>query len=739
MAELRYDFGLVGLGVMGRNFILNVADYAFTAFGHDLDEDKVKSLITEGGDTNKINASSNVLAFINSLSSPRKIMLLVPAGIAVDRVIEGLISYLEKGDIVIDGGNSFFTDTDRREEYLKTKGINFFGAGISGGAKGARLGPSIMPGGSNEAYKMVQPIFEAVAAKYRGEPCVAYLGPKSAGNYVKMVHNGIEYGLMQLTSEIYDILKKLGGFSNPELHRIFAKWNQGRLQSFLVEITSEILVKEDTLADGYLVDNILDKAKQKGTGKWTSQNAMDLGIPIPSIDMAVSMREISALKEERLHAAKVFSKTSFQNRLITPKHPRTIFFSKDIYLGCPFKLHYPSIDNMVELVRYKGQGCELFKRDLARAFRQFPVDPGDISKLGYAVDGHLFFDQVLPMGMRSSAMICQRVTGSIQSVMMDMGYSVLAYLDDFGGVEEPDTADEAFQALGRLLRDFGLQEADNKACPPSTKMEFLGILLDTQALTLEVTEKRLLEITGLVDCWLGKTHATRREIQSLVGKLNFVASCVRPGRVFISRMLTFMSGLPNRGKFQLSSDFRLDLMWWHEFLPLYNGVSMMPWTEWSEPDAVVACDACLVGCGGWFLGKYFHAGFPEAILRQDLSINCLEFLTLVVSARLWGRHWKGMRILVQCDNLVTVQVVKSGRTQNCFLQSCLRELCFLAATHEFEISAVHIAGVSNRIPDALSRWDLGEVYPATFHSLVSDFSLEEYCVCNADFEFCHNW
>ena len=312
MNNLAYDFGLVGLGVMGRNFILNVADKGFTAFGHDLDEDKVKSLITEGGNTNKINASSNTQAFINSLSAPRKIMLLVPAGKVVDKVIEGLLPHLDKGDIIIDGGNSFFTDTDRREEYLKSKGINFFGAGISGGAKGARLGPSIMPGGSNEAYKVVQPIFEAVAAKFEVEPCVAYLGPKSAGNYVKMVHNGIEYGLMQLTSEIYDILKRSGDFNNKEIHKIFDKWNQGRLQSFLIEITAEILKKEDDIGDGYLVDKILDKAKQKGTGKWTSQNAMDLGIPIPSIDIAVSMREISALKKERIQAGKAYSKTPLE-------------------------------------------------------------------------------------------------------------------------------------------------------------------------------------------------------------------------------------------------------------------------------------------------------------------------------------------------------------------------------------------------------------------------------------------
>jgi len=306
MNEVTYDFGLVGLGVMGRNFILNVVDKGFTAIGLDLDKDKVKSLLLEGGDTSKVNASSDAEDFVNSLSTPRKIMLLVPAGIAVDKVIEGLLPHLDKEDILIDGGNSFFTDTDRREEYLKSKGVNFLGAGISGGAKGARIGPSIMPGGSHVAYKMVQPIFEAVAAKHKGEPCVAYIGHKSAGNYVKMVHNGIEYGLMQLTSEIYDILRKLGGFTNQELQGLFAKWNQGRLQSFLVEITAEILAKKDALAEGYLVDNILDKAKQKGTGKWTSQNAMDLGIPVPSIDIAVSMREISALKKERGKAADIY-------------------------------------------------------------------------------------------------------------------------------------------------------------------------------------------------------------------------------------------------------------------------------------------------------------------------------------------------------------------------------------------------------------------------------------------------
>ncbi len=295
----KYDFGLVGLGVMGRNFILNVADKGFSALGHDLDSEKVSALREEGGNPRQVNATTEVEDFARGLTRPRKIMLLVPAGKAVDAVIKSLSPYLDSGDLLIDGGNSFYTDTDSRAIELSEKGIHFFGAGVSGGAKGARLGPSIMPGGSREAYEHIRPIFEAVAAKYEGEPCVAYLGPKSAGNYVKMVHNGIEYGLMQLTSEVYDFLKKVGNMDNLALQKVFSNWNKGRLQSYLVEITADILSTKDKLGDGFLVDQILDKAKQKGTGKWTSQNAMDLGIPVPTIDIAVSMRQISALKELR--------------------------------------------------------------------------------------------------------------------------------------------------------------------------------------------------------------------------------------------------------------------------------------------------------------------------------------------------------------------------------------------------------------------------------------------------------
>lgn len=312
MQETQYDFGLIGLGVMGRNFILNVKDNGFSAFGYDLDAEKVEALREEGGDRSRVDATQDLPTFCQSLTIPRKIMLLVPAGKIVDQVIEDILPHLDQGDIIIDGGNSFFSDTDRRDAYLSEKGIHFFGSGVSGGAKGARKGPSIMPGGNKEAYEHVRPIFEAVAAKYQGEPCVAYLGPKSAGNYAKMVHNGIEYAMMQLTSEIYDLLHRGAGLNNDELHGVFDTWNKGRLQSFLVEITAEIFLQEDDLGSGRLLDMILDKAKQKGTGKWTSQNAMDLGIPVPTIDMAVSMREISALKSLRVDADSLYDR---------PKHP----------------------------------------------------------------------------------------------------------------------------------------------------------------------------------------------------------------------------------------------------------------------------------------------------------------------------------------------------------------------------------------------------------------------------------
>ena len=304
MAKQLYDFGMIGLGVMGRNFLLNVADNGFSVAGLDTNKEQAKALEEEAAGK-KVFGTTDMKKFVASLKKPRKIMMLVPAGKVVDIVIDGLLKHVEKGDLIIDGGNSFFVDTDRRVSYLKEKKIDFLGVGVSGGAEGARLGPSIMPGGAKGAYNKVRKILEAVSAKVEGDPCVAYMGKGSAGNYVKMVNNGIEYAMMELLAESYDILKNVGGLTNSELHQTYTKYNKGKLKSFLVEITAEIFAQKDEIGRGMLIDKILDKAKQKGTGKWTSQNAMDFGIPVPSIDAAVTMRGISFLKDERIKASKI--------------------------------------------------------------------------------------------------------------------------------------------------------------------------------------------------------------------------------------------------------------------------------------------------------------------------------------------------------------------------------------------------------------------------------------------------
>jgi len=301
----QYDFGTVGLGVMGSNILLNVADHGFSAAGLDLSPEKAALFEAAAQPGQSVFGTVSPEAFANSLKTPRAILLLVPAGIAVDKAIESLSPYLESGDIVIDGGNSFFTDTNRRFAALKEKGIHFFGMGISGGESGARFGPAMMPGGDKVAYERLRPIFESIAAKVNGEPCVAYLGNGSAGNYVKMVHNGIEYAIMQLISEMYDLLKRGLAVEDQEIQKLFAEWNQGELQSFLIEITSEILKVQDADTGKLLIHVISDWARSKGTGKWTSQNAMDLQAPVPSIDSAVTMRNLSAHKQQRLEASQL--------------------------------------------------------------------------------------------------------------------------------------------------------------------------------------------------------------------------------------------------------------------------------------------------------------------------------------------------------------------------------------------------------------------------------------------------
>lgn len=306
MENTVYDFGMIGLGVMGSNFLLNMADNSYKVIGFDLDAAKAKKLEDEATPGTTVKGVNTLAEMVSQLDKPRRIMMLVPAGKPVDAVIENLLPLIEKDDVIIDGGNSHYVDTLKRVKYLDEKGIHFMGMGVSGGEEGARKGPSIMPGGDLAAWKRVQPMLEAVSAKVDKEPCVAYMGKDAAGHYVKMVHNGIEYAIMQLISEAYDTMKRGLGLDNDEMAEIFKKWNEEELQSFLIEITGEIFLRKDDETGKEIVDIISDKAGSKGTGKWTSQDAMELPISIPTIDTAVAMRTISAYKDERVSAAELY-------------------------------------------------------------------------------------------------------------------------------------------------------------------------------------------------------------------------------------------------------------------------------------------------------------------------------------------------------------------------------------------------------------------------------------------------
>jgi 6-phosphogluconate dehydrogenase len=303
--EILADIGLIGLAVMGENLVLNMESKGFTVAVFNRTTDKVDHFVNGRAKGKKILATYSVPELVSKLKRPRKVMMMVKAGQAVDDLIEQLLPHLEPGDIIIDGGNSMFTDTDRRVKYVESKGILYIGTGVSGGEEGALLGPSIMPGGSKAAWPLIKPIFQAIAAKVDdGTPCCDWVGENGAGHFVKMVHNGIEYGDMQLICEAYQVMKDVLGMTAGEMHEVFSQWNKGDLESYLVEITADILSFKDE--DGKpLVDKILDTAGQKGTGKWTGIAALDLGVPLTLIGEAVFARILSSQKEDRVAASKI--------------------------------------------------------------------------------------------------------------------------------------------------------------------------------------------------------------------------------------------------------------------------------------------------------------------------------------------------------------------------------------------------------------------------------------------------
>src|SRR5262245_56885774 len=298
------DMAVVGLGVMGANLARNVESRGFSVIGYDVDAAKTKAFLAGPAKGTRITAAERPEQLAEALAHPRRVLIMVPAGPPVDSVVSHLQPHLAAGDVLIDGGNSYFLDTDRRTDGLAKAGMHFLGTGVSGGEEGALRGPAIMPGGSRAGWDAVAPIFQAIAAKADdGDPCVAYMGPRGAGHYVKMVHNGIEYGDMQLIAEAYDLLHRGAGVPIKDLAEIFAEWNEGDLKSYLIEITARVLREVDSDTGRPLVEMILDEAQQKGTGKWMSQNAFDVGAPIPTVNAAVEARLISALKTERVGAS----------------------------------------------------------------------------------------------------------------------------------------------------------------------------------------------------------------------------------------------------------------------------------------------------------------------------------------------------------------------------------------------------------------------------------------------------
>jgi 6-phosphogluconate dehydrogenase len=305
----QYEIGMVGLGVMGRNLVLNMADHGCAVAGYDKDQAKVEALRKESKERD-VRSAADIKEFVGLLRKPLAIMMLVPAGAPVDSVIKDLLPHLDKDDLIVDAGNSYFKDTDLRARNLASKGIQFLGVGVSGGEEGARYGPSIMPGGPKEAYERVRPVFEAVAAKVNGDPCVTWLGPGSAGHFVKMVHNGIEYAVMQLIAETYDLMKRGLALNDDQLRDVYSKWNNGEMNGYLMEITRHIFSKVDETSGRRLIDEILDVAKQKGTGMWTSQSAMELQVPIPTIDLAVAMRDLSMFAKEREEASAIYQQST---------------------------------------------------------------------------------------------------------------------------------------------------------------------------------------------------------------------------------------------------------------------------------------------------------------------------------------------------------------------------------------------------------------------------------------------
>ena len=409
---------------------------------------------------------------------------------------------------------------------------------------------------------------------------------------------------------------------------------------------------------------------------------------------------------------------------------------KDNYMGLTTHLSFPKTDELANRIYILGKGAMMFKVDLSRYFRQLPLDPGDYSLMGYIVDNQLYFDKMLPMGMRNSPYIAQRISDAIRFLHKCMGFFMLNYVDDFLGAELAEHIWQAYKYLTQLLEEIKIGISKEKLVPPTTRLEFLGITFDSDKMTMELPQDKVEDLQVELGSWLYKTMASRREMESLVGKLQFASKCIRPGRVFVARLINWMRNRARGQVYKLNLEVRKDIAWWSRFMQEFNGMSLIWLNKEPRTDYILASDACLTGFGATAMGEYFHGEFPMEM--QGDNIAYLEIRAAIVALKVWGPRLTGNYFWIHVDNQAVATILNTGASRDETLQDALREVAYLAAKHEFVIKARHIAGVDNRIPDWLSRWrDPRARKEFTEHARHK--SLKRVSINDKLIEFSHKW
>lgn len=416
----------------------------------------------------------------------------------------------------------------------------------------------------------------------------------------------------------------------------------------------------------------------------------------------------------------------------------------DTYLGKPMRLHYPSVDTLANRIadlhqRHPSETIQIYGVDMNRAYRQLNLDPFDYPLVGMYWKGFFFWDCHSPMGLRSASMFCQRTTNSFCYIHQKRGYWLMAYQDDLNGAELQNKAREAFSTLLKMLSDLNIDLSHDKTVEPTTCAEVLGIWFDTELQIIAVTPDRIVDSLKLLEEWRFKKVASKTELQSIIGKLQFMAKCMRPGRVFIARLLTELRKMGTANHLEVSRDMKMDLKFWYEFLPKFNGVSVMRNVDTAVPGTDISSDCNLKACGGFCHNEYFHHRFPVQVLNDTTHISERELLTVVVALKTWGSKIRGKKVYFHCDNEAAVQCVNSGRARNNFMQQCLREIVYLSAIGGFEVKLTHVSSVNNSIPDALSRWYDGAEHRRRFRRLTQGMKIKQIRLSDTHFNWSCAW